>query len=222
LDKIKHFKLEQCKSTQDFLHNYRPLPERALCSTITQTNGRGRGEHRWENFPGSLSFSFTITPSPILTLTSLEIAVLISSFIKEQYQVELALKWPNDLLNSNGEKVGGILLQNSRLITVGVGLNWSASHPEYPSIFPPRELSTDEYHTIPLKITNYIYTHRLTAQEIINKWNKLCFHLNKNVTITDGKENYHGSFVGIGELGQALLNCPNEIQLFNGSLTIEE
>jgi BirA family transcriptional regulator, biotin operon repressor / biotin---[acetyl-CoA-carboxylase] ligase len=106
-----------------------------------QTAGRGRLGREWVTTPGSsLTVSFLLVPEvaaerwswlPLLT------GIATAQAVRRTTGVEVALKWPNDVL-VGGRKVGGILLErvsNDRGrdgAVVGIGLNLSQSRDELP------------------------------------------------------------------------------------------
>lgn len=89
-----------------------------------QTAGRGRGTHRWESPPGGFYGSAALIPVPgELTWSPLRAALGVVEAL-ESLGWHGKIKWPNDLYNRRGEKVGGLLCESfgDRLI-VGVGVN---------------------------------------------------------------------------------------------------
>lgn len=108
-----------------------PTPPQVLWAE-TQTNGRGRRGRQWVSRPGdSATFSVAFERclddrSRPLAGLSLAIGVALAEALAD-FDCQLALKWPNDLL-AGGCKVGGILIETRRerqleRIVVGVGLN---------------------------------------------------------------------------------------------------
>ena len=100
-----------------------------------QTEGRGRHNRRWETAPRALAVSICFRPDweprtfgrlPLL-------AGLAATDV-----VESSLKWPNDILDHAGRKVGGILCEAAAdLVTIGLGLNlmWPDPPDGYGAIF---------------------------------------------------------------------------------------
>lgn len=98
----------------------------------SQTGGRGRLGRQWASPPrAGLTFSLLLRPStppsswgwvPLLAGVALAEAVV------EQTAVPVRLKWPNDLLASDGAKLAGILAElptgpSGGVVVVGIGLN---------------------------------------------------------------------------------------------------
>ena len=97
-----------------------------------QTQGRGRRGRSWHSPAGSnlyLSLGWRFHgPVERLSGLSLAIGAMLAEVIARDYEVDLALKWPNDLFH--GEcKLGGVLIellgeQNGAIpVVAGIGLN---------------------------------------------------------------------------------------------------
>lgn len=231
---MHHTHLDSSPSTQAHLKSLleqNTAIEDILVSTSLQTEGVGRSGNTWKPTENALAFSFTLKPNEVKTLTSLELGVLICDFLETLGQ-KVCLKWPNDLLTSDLKKCGGILCQliSPDLMIVGIGLNWGEGTVEdgdsfkFPagSIFPGKDISKSEQESIPSDIFNYILSNRIDASELPSRWEKSCMHLNKKIKIVDGKNESTGTFVGIGKIGEALLEVEGKTQSFvSGSLFTE-
>lgn len=100
----------------------------------SQTAGRGRQGRQWESPEGNLYCSIVLRPdmpaaeaAQYSFVTALAMGRALEGLLPES--VEIAYKWPNDVL-LNGQKAAGILLEssgvaNGRLdwLVIGVGLN---------------------------------------------------------------------------------------------------
>jgi BirA family biotin operon repressor/biotin-[acetyl-CoA-carboxylase] ligase len=96
-----------------------------------QTAGRGRLQRQWDSPHGSgLYFSVLLKPRfpadrwPLLTLMA---AVAVHDTLKQTCNLELEIKWPNDIL-SHGKKLCGILaetidVKSVRCVVLGIGIN---------------------------------------------------------------------------------------------------
>jgi BirA family biotin operon repressor/biotin-[acetyl-CoA-carboxylase] ligase len=225
----EHFKV--IDSTQNYLKNNITALLRKdreiLISTDKQNNGVGRQGNRWIHFENSIAFSFTLTPQKNIPLTSLELAVLIAIFFEEKQKIELILKWPNDLFSSSFKKCGGIICNyhSKDIIIAGVGINLTKPNMINKYDFNPGFISKKNIsQNLSKKIYEYILTNRLSEYEIKKIWNEKCFHLNQDVTITQG-ENHNlitGNFIGIGNNGEAVIKqSSNEIiNIMSGNLSI--
>jgi BirA family biotin operon repressor/biotin-[acetyl-CoA-carboxylase] ligase len=94
-----------------------------VCST-RQTQGRGQRQRQWVSPEGNIYLSTLLnTRTPIDGRLALEIALNILQMPSLQ-NLELQVKWPNDLYSSQG-KWGGILVEplSPHQVIVGVGIN---------------------------------------------------------------------------------------------------
>ncbi len=186
-----------------------------LISTQKQNHGYGRNDNEWQHLSNALAFSCTVKPSNPPTLTPLEVGVHLCHYLKKKWDKDTLLKWPNDLLSTDGQKCGGILCNyiDNNNIAIGIGINWGECD-SYSNLFQDKQLSSLEYRDIPSEIYSYFQQNRLDNRSIINEWNLLCAHLNTRVSI----ESYQGIFTGIGKNGEAILD--NAKYFLSGSLFI--
>lgn len=228
---MKIIQLDQCPSTQKLLQeelsknkngSFSPI----LINSQAQTEGRGRGERSWTHYPAGLAFSFTLSPSPELTLSSAEISVLISKFFKNKFQCSIEMKWPNDLMNTEKKKVGGILISyhdaNHLIVGVGININDQVEDFTYPADSLNLNSLPGGYKTdLPVEIYQWILQNRLEPKEIIDQWQTLCCHRKQVVTLIESQQEYTGLFLGMGPRGEALLEIEGRPTPFlNGSLRI--
>jgi BirA family biotin operon repressor/biotin-[acetyl-CoA-carboxylase] ligase len=110
------------------------------CVTDFQSAGRGRRGRHWQGSPYShimfsLGWKLGIALREIEGL-SLSIGLTIASVIRELTNVEIGLKWPNDLWCAN-RKLGGVLIETrpsqgpNPLVIIGVGLNIDEPRPDF-------------------------------------------------------------------------------------------
>jgi BirA family biotin operon repressor/biotin-[acetyl-CoA-carboxylase] ligase len=102
-------------------------PHGTVVLAEAQTAGRGRLDRRWQSAPGeNLTFSVVLRPTcpvreaPLLTLgAAAGLAVAL----------DVRVKWPNDLVDREGRKLGGLLAEMEtagdrvRYVILGLGLN---------------------------------------------------------------------------------------------------
>ncbi len=100
----------------------------------TQTAARGRRGRVWHNPPGNFAASLVMPnaamPPPQAALRSFVAALAVHDAMRAvmgDHPVELALKWPNDVVLNQG-KLAGILLENTlQHLIVGIGVNLAAA-----------------------------------------------------------------------------------------------
>lgn len=228
---MHHQHFQSCPSTQAHLKDnwqqYSQNYSKVLITTEDQTSGVGRRGNQWLNVDHALAFSFSLNPSNTMTLTSLELGIHLCNF----YQDKVSLKWPNDLLNSKGQKCGGIIcnLVDQNVIIAGIGLNMFLE--ETPKndfkiapggIFDQKPIQVDYKKLTPLEIVEEIHNNRMDDKDILEMWNNHCVHLDKPVRIVDQSSDTSGIFRGIGPQGEALIETNgNVINIMSGSLFFE-
>lgn len=227
--KINHQHFETLNSTQSYLkealENNVYQDAFNLISADRQTDGYGRQGRKWNSEHRGLFMSFTLRPNEILTLTSLEIAVLVSHFFREKFQLVIYLKWPNDLIYQDG-KCGGILLQTfNNQVIIGIGLNFSDSYRALSSekfeISPNSlPLTPDSTKDLCLETYRFIAGSRLSSSEIIDQFSNLCVHIDKRCSISQGEDVFEGIFLGCGKNGEAVMqtNDGTNKTFFSGTL----
>lgn len=233
---MHHIHFDQIESTQNYLKdNFESLSiehKDILVSAQHQTKGIGRRGNSWKALSNSLLLSFNLNANEVLTLTSLEMGVLIVKFIEEKFNTTLRLKWPNDILTKEGSKCGGVICHGIRdkQIIVGIGLNLGAHNkseqPEETTKFPISYinknilLNQNENKDLVERFYQYILDNRQKAKQVITNWNSMNYHHGKLVKITDGQTIQQGEFHSIDDIGALNLKLVNgEIKkIYNGSL----
>jgi BirA family transcriptional regulator, biotin operon repressor / biotin---[acetyl-CoA-carboxylase] ligase len=101
-----------------------------------QTQGRGQHGRSWQSRPGSsilcsilLKARSELSRPVILTAW---VAVAVRETVHKLIQRPVQIKWPNDVL-VDGKKICGILIEQSRIIVVGLGLNLNQSREHFAS-----------------------------------------------------------------------------------------
>lgn len=97
-----------------------------------QTNGIGTHGRKWKTSgKNNIAFSFFIETNCYaekLEGLTIEIAQICLDIFKKLYNIELDIKYPNDIIY-NGKKIGGILTQSKsykntiKYLVIGIGIN---------------------------------------------------------------------------------------------------
>jgi len=129
-DRIDSTNLELCRRYS----NSHEVP-RLLLWSQEQTEGRGRLNRSWLSVPGLDITASAIFPSPVpraaVTKLSLCAGVALVRVLAGEYGLSAMVRWPNDVLTSNG-KLAGILssyLAGPNAVVCGIGINVN-SRPE--------------------------------------------------------------------------------------------
>ncbi len=127
--------VEQTESTNVYLQKllFTDEPEQfTVVWTDNQTKGKGQGNNKWVSEPGknltfSLLFKTENMPPENLFIINKSIALSLVQYLNKQYQLDAAVKWPNDIIVSN-MKIAGILIDNFFVgehifCIIGIGIN---------------------------------------------------------------------------------------------------
>ncbi len=218
----KFIHVDRCDSTQDLLKEQLTLaPHNEITvSCEHQMLGRGRGSNVWQDSAGTLCFSMSIDPHQKPTFTALEVSTLIADFFHLK-GCEVRLKWPNDLINSQGKKCGGILVQTAGpRYMAGIGINLFQNSSEFGGIYETSfEIEKKKWS---MDLSHYIRHHRFESTEVLtSRWMSYCAHVNAEVKLIEGFEETFGKFIGLGEFGEAIVENGSGIhKIFNGSLRL--
>ena len=218
----KFIHVDRCDSTQDLLKEQLTHlgTEDLTISCEHQIKGRGRGANSWEDSAGTICFSMTILPHLKPTFTALEVSTLVADFFSLKGQ-KLKLKWPNDLLTSDGKKCGGILVQNiGQRYLAGIGLNLFQTGSEFGGVY---ETSfAIEKKSWAQELSSFVSSHRYQSTEALSaQWRRYCSHLGREVRIIEGAEETRGTFEGLGPFGEAIVKTDAGLKpLYNGSLRL--
>jgi BirA family biotin operon repressor/biotin-[acetyl-CoA-carboxylase] ligase len=129
--------VESTDSTNAALLADASAPDRSVLVAEHQLAGRGRFDRTWSSPPrAGLTFSALLRPSAPMAdwgWLPLLAGVALREAVGEVTGLESGLKWPNDLLASDGRKLAGILAQTAGpVVVVGIGLNVSTRADELP------------------------------------------------------------------------------------------
>jgi len=118
------------------VHGFTVVPQRQL-------SGQGRGGNKWLSPPGCSMFSIQIflkttsflgtRPSLIQHLVALAQVHAVRSRV-EYRDIDIRLKWPNDVYFGSLVKLGGVIakgtiVRDDFIVTIGAGLNLNNEHP---------------------------------------------------------------------------------------------
>lgn len=126
-DGINIYEYDSVVSTMDVARSFESKlsPECAcLISARHQTQGRGRQGKAWVNAQESVLMTIILPSMTFKDLSgySLVVGVGVVEALSLQSR-NVKLKWPNDIFYEDGRKIGGILIEVSDRVLVGIGLN---------------------------------------------------------------------------------------------------
>ena len=204
-----------------------------------QVKGRGRLDREWITVKdSSLTFSILLTENleaNRLNLINLAASVAVAQSLENLYQLDVRLKWPNDVLIKT-RKVCGILVESvskgdtiERLV-VGIGVN--VNQPIFEGEFnvPPTSIRKEsgkvssrerliaeilnEFERILKKI-------KKDPDTVLNSWRSRSKMIGENIKVVDGNETTYGTFEDIDKNGFLLLREKDGVKkIFNGDVTL--
>ena len=210
---------------------------KALIITDNQTAGKGRNNNKWISQPSkSITCSFILEQifnDEQVSLYSILIPVSIIKGIKNFSQIDLQIKWPNDIVYKN-KKVGGILIEsklrkNISIFNIGIGLNVNENNFDFPEDLRGNVTSLKEIKEIPIQREPLLASILNELEQLINNpdnnylieyWIKHCNHINKKVSFNISNKKMQGIFKGINNKGQAIIEKGDETITYNNPITI--
>ena len=130
-DRIHYY--SELSSTMDTARDLarKNCPEFSVVVAGQQTAGRGRLNRQWLSDDGGLYFTVVLRPDiavPISSRVNFLASLTMARILRERFQIEAVVKWPNDILVEE-RKLSGMLSEleaegdRVSFINVGMGIN---------------------------------------------------------------------------------------------------
>jgi len=195
------------------------IEKAVLVVAAQQTNGRGRLGRSWSAAKSGVFCTYVFSCKGCVAASSgfsLVVGVALLEVLTE-FNCKLGLKWPNDLLASDGRKIAGVLIesyeaQGAQHVLVGIGINLSGAPRDIPHSASLEDICG---RTIaPLEILERLSPKLLEywlqfEQEgfapFKSSWERNAMYIGEEVTTHPGEEAVQGRFVGIDQDGALLL-----------------
>jgi len=223
-----------------------------VCLAEYQDSGRGRRGRKWISPFGShiyMSMYWFLEQGMAAAMgLSVVSALAVSDAIKDLYQIDVQLKWPNDIY-FDGVKLAGILidLEGQALepchCVIGIGLNINMPQKSAEQVDQPW---TDLQEVINKNITNVEYQNKnfidrdelaatlieklsLRLQQhqneglltMVNEWANHDYYFNKPVRLITGTREKKGICRGINNQGALLLEIDGQISpVYGGEVSL--
>jgi BirA family biotin operon repressor/biotin-[acetyl-CoA-carboxylase] ligase len=234
------FYIEEVDSTNTLLLNSDKFNKQGtVLLAESQTAGKGRLNRDWISNKGqNLTFSILLTDEFLkgnLNIINLASSLTVAHAIENLFQLNVDLKWPNDVL-IEGRKVAGILLESSSRgnqitrMVVGIGINVNQAQFSGKFNIPPSSIKLEfkksvERERLLSELLNIFEELAVKAvekpQEILDDWKSKCRMIGEKVKVDVGKEKKFGIFYDIDEYGQLVLKSGDEFEKINfGDVTL--
>ena len=195
-----------------------------------QSKGRGRKNREWISNSGqNLTFSILLKgeiKDQKINLINLSTSVAVAQAIENLFQLDVELKWPNDVL-VHKKKIAGILLESSskgnKISRVAVGIGINVNQPNFPGKFDIVPTSIrKEFHSIVSRekllsevLNNFeklIDQLEHSHKKILNQWRNRCKMIGERIKIVEEDKIRTGIFDDIDEHGFLLLKQADKIE----------
>ncbi|MEN8242422.1 MAG: biotin--[acetyl-CoA-carboxylase] ligase [Chloroflexota bacterium] len=199
-------------------------PDFSIIAADHQTHGRGRSGRKWFTPPNAaLAFSLLLRPESapdgVGRFSGLG-ALAVCTALKQDYQLNALIKWPNDVL-LNGRKVCGVLPEaiwlgsDLQAVILGIGINLSpeAYPKDTPLLFPAIAVEEAlgkpvESHRFLLAVLTHLkgWYKRLDSPAFIAEWqDNLAFRGQAVEIIQDDQPVSSGRLAGLDDHGRLVL-----------------
>ncbi|WNC68991.1 bifunctional biotin--[acetyl-CoA-carboxylase] ligase/biotin operon repressor BirA [Thalassotalea nanhaiensis] len=211
------------------------------CVSEFQSAGRGRRGKEWISPFGShlyLSMYWYLEQGMSAAMgISLVVGIAVSDVLQQEYELEVQLKWPNDIY-VNGKKLAGILVElegqsiGPGNCVIGLGLNINMPKQSADQIDQPwTDLSTELNHDVDrnmlsaqliAKISERLEQHhQFGLAPMLDDWQRQDFFYNKQVKLLTGNKETRGICKGINSSGALLLEVNGKQQpIYGGEVSL--
>jgi len=183
-----------------------------------QTKGRGRLNREWISSKGGLWFTLILRPllpPPLVYIYNFAASLSLSRVLNRLFDVDVSVKWPNDLL-LGGEKLAGMLSEMEtrgemvQFLVIGIGINVN-NNPENKK-FKAVSLKNVLKKTVSRKqiLTAFLSDFQSNIQkidcpDIINQWKKQTSTIGSRVRVETFDRVYEGKAVDVDETGALII-----------------
>jgi BirA family biotin operon repressor/biotin-[acetyl-CoA-carboxylase] ligase len=217
-NKIFHY--QELESTMDkakFLAK-KGAPNLSVVIAENQTTGRGRLNRKWFSSKGGLWFTLILkpsTPPPLAYIYNFAASLSLSKTLKRLFDIDVSVKWPNDLL-LKGKKLVGLLSELEtrgdmvESINIGIGINVNNSPGEYESKAISLKDVLNQSVSRKLILETFLddfkdQIQRIDPHKIIQLWKEQTSTIGTRVRIETTGEVYEGLAVDVDESGALMI-----------------
>jgi len=200
-------------------------PDFSVVIAGRQTKGRGRLNRQWLSDDGGLYFTLVLRPDiplPMSSRVNFLASLTLARVLRDMYQIEAAVKWPNDIL-VDGRKLSGMLSELEAeadrvfFINIGMGINVNNDPTGVePGAISLKNMLGREISRVRL-LARFLdeFEDRLKNAEfenIISEWKQYTVTLQRQVRIVTQREVTEGLAVDVDENGALI------VKLADGSI----
>ncbi len=183
-----------------------------------QTKGRGRLNRKWVSSKGGLWFTLILRPllpPPLVYIYNFAASLSLSLILNQLFDVDVSVKWPNDLL-LGGKKLAGMLSEMETrgdmvqflVIGIGINVNNDPANKEFKATslknILKKKVSCKQILTAFLsEFQNNIQD--IDCQNIINQWKGQTSTIGSRVRVETFDSIYEGKAVDVDETGALII-----------------
>jgi BirA family biotin operon repressor/biotin-[acetyl-CoA-carboxylase] ligase len=189
-----------------------------------QFEGLGRNARKWSSPAGKGIYAttlFTVSPDE-LAVVPLQIANIVASYLRETFDADAKIKWPNDILVGR-RKIAGILTEartneDRVFLVIGTGINVEpAEDDDRPKATTIRDVARRGFNGIADATERFILHmdrrlgERFERSRVLEEWRRHTVHASGDpIECVVGDRTLSGAWRGIDEHGRALLERDGE------------
>lgn len=183
-----------------------------------QTKGRGRLNREWVSDKSGLWFTLILKPlepPPLVYIYNFAASLSLSRVLKKLFEVDISVKWPNDLLLGRQKLAGMLSEMETRgdmvqflVIGIGINVNNDPSNKEFKAVslknILKKKVSRKQILTaFLLEFKNRIQT--INGPEIIAQWKKQTSTIGSRVRVETFDSFHEGTAVDVDETGALII-----------------
>ncbi|MCP3872070.1 MAG: biotin--[acetyl-CoA-carboxylase] ligase [Desulfobacteraceae bacterium] len=213
-EKIFHF--QELDSTMDKAKSLAKenAPHLSVVIAENQTSGRGRLNRKWFSSKGGLWFTLILKPDtpPVLSyIYNFAASLSLSRSLNRLFNIDVRVKWPNDLLLNKKKLVGLLSEMETRgdmveFINIGIGINVNNNPQEYESKAISLKDVLQERVSRRLILETFLGDFKNLIQnpdcsKIIGQWKQMTSTIGSQVRIETLGDIFEGLAIDVDETG---------------------
>lgn len=222
---MKILKFENIESTQLYAKNFiknNNVESDTLIIAETQSNGLGRLNRKWFSPENSGIYFSLITKKKSIFPYPFSVSVAVSRFFKKNFDLNIMLKWPNDLFYKE-KKIGGILIDSIfngndlENIIIGIGINTGILQnipDELKHLIATLDIKIEDKQKLIVSLCKFILDY-FNNNNLLSEYIQKSYLINKNVKLINSSDfSFSGEVKGFTENGEIIISNGIETKNF--------